>query len=173
MKTLIIILATALLLIPTAYADTESHSESTDSLGTKVTTNAKSKDSVGLTGTRLIETEAKTVRDPKGLMNKTTESYEHQAKIGSDGDVAETTKSVDTAGTARESNVEKNVSKNWFDSGTTTTVTRKEVTDPKGMLNKTETEIENKTTRNADGTIAEKSVTRKINGDKVFESKTP
>jgi hypothetical protein len=75
MKLFAFVLAMTLLIGSGAvFADTESHEEITTGAGTKITKDAVTKDSVGWTGTRKIEGESETVIDPKGLMNKTTES---------------------------------------------------------------------------------------------------
>lgn len=148
------------------FADSESHTEVTTKSGT-VVSDSSSKDSVGWTGTHTTEKDMTIVRDPKGLMNKTEETYHRETELARDGSGSDETSAVDAKGTLRNRKIEKEVSQHWLDSGNTTTTTRKDIVDPKGLMNKHETEVTEKVTRNADGSIAKRTITQEVDGEKV------
>ena len=149
-----------------AYAQNEgdSHSEVVDSAGTKTTIDKEHSDKVGLMGTHTTEMKGEKVVDPKGLNNKTKESYDQVTKVERNGDSEQKTTTVDAAGTKRELTTETDTSKNWT-GGNTVTTTRTEVVDPKGMMNRQKTEIEEKVVTDSQGRPT--SVTRSLNGEEV------
>lgn len=169
MKTSNLTLALLLAVTPSAFAENkaESHTETTDSAGTKIKTEKSHEASTGWTGTQKAEMEEETTRDPKGMFNKTTESSKTEVKAKTGGDRVETTESKDAAGTKQKVTKETDVDNNWG-GGTTTTTTTKKVTDPKGLMNKKTVEMEETVKRNADGTAAT-TVTKEVDGDTVSE----
>ena len=152
-----------------AFAENEAdvHTESTNSAGTSVKTDKSHSDTVGLTGTRKIESDTERVTDPKGLNNKVKESAHAKTTIKSDGDVAQEATTVDAAGTKRHVANETDTSKNWS-GGKTTTTTHTEVVDPKGLGNKQKVEVESEVATDAHGHT--KHVTKKVNGETVSET---
>ncbi len=170
MKALNRIILIALLSSAAVCVAEDSHlkASSTDSSGTTVTTEKTAKDSTGLLGNRKLETEERTVVDPKGLMNKTTTSRQIQEKTSPDSR-AQLKRSVDTAGTLREESTEKSVSKHWTDSGDTTTTTSRTTVDPKGLGNKQTAETKETVDRSPDG-AKKRTVTKSLNGETVSEN---
>lgn len=118
-----------------------------------------------------VERTVKTERsnDPDGLGNKTWSKDTVKAKMKIDGEGSEsaTHKSVDAAGTAHT--VDESINRDVKADGSVETTTEKKiVTDPKGLMNKTKTNIERTVDENADGT---KTITKKVDG-KTVESNT-
>ncbi len=168
------IFLTLCLVAPPAVAQAEEskreHTE-TNAAGTTVTTETSTDNSVGWGGTKKSTSDVKTVIDPKGLGNKLTSKSHVESKVQPNGDFNDSTKLVHGDGTKEIATNEKETSKNWMDSGKTTTTTRTHSVDPKGLLNKRETEVKETVVFNADGT-QQKTVTKEVNGEKVYEGST-
>lgn len=146
----------------------EAHSEVTDRQGTTTVTDSSKETDVSLTGTEKSKTKVDISRDPKGLMNKTKESAEVKSRVEKDGDGSLKAESKDATGTKKRVDVDVDVDKD-MDGTTTTTVETDEVVDPKGLMNKTKTETEEKIVTKPDGT-QERSVSKEVNGKTVSQS---
>src|SRR5215831_3484343 len=101
MRTLEIILSVALLGgASVALADNKSDtsSESTDAAGTSIKKDRSHKDTTGMTGTRTIEDDSKTVTDPGGLLFFFKDTATTEKKYQKNGDMSDETTTVDAAG---------------------------------------------------------------------------
>ncbi|MBX7138918.1 MAG: hypothetical protein K1X83_13160 [Oligoflexia bacterium] len=147
------------------------HSSVTNPDGTTVTVDKSHTTSEGWLGGKKYEADEKTVVDPKGLVNKQVASRHYERKAGSDGDVKEKAEYQHPDGTSEELSASKTTSEHLLDSGKTVTKTHARVVDPKGLGNKQEVEVTEKTEINPDGS-KRTTVSREVNGDTVSETKT-
>lgn len=147
--------------------DIDLHAKSVDESGTSVKRDQSHSDKVGLTGTRTIKDNKEKVTNPPGLNNETKEQAKTVRKYGANGDISEETTTVDKDGTARSVEDKTHTAKN-LTGGTTTTSTRTESVDPRGMLNQQKNTVEDKTTVSADGSTVQH--TKKVNGTTVSDS---
>jgi len=149
-----------------SYKDSSDVS-STDRAGTETKTKIREEGSVNSRGAVSSSYKATTSHDPEGMRNKTWSKTERSSTKKPDGGLrAESTaRDVDQHGTAHKAT--KNVKRDVESDGTVeTTVTEMEVTDPKGLMNKSSTERKKVTERLPDGTATHKS-TVKNNGETV------
>lgn len=149
------------------YSGTSKY-EGTDSTGAKVHSTIKEENSNTLTGKQKSHAKVETSRDPKGLGNKTWAKGETTATVDAKGNLKRetTASSVDAAGTGRES---KETAKTTVksDGSAETKVSKKIVTDPKGLMNKHTEELQETTQHAANGSDT-KIVKKEIDG-KVVE----
>ncbi len=148
-----------------AYAENEveTNSSAVTPDGTSIDKTRSHSDKIGITGTRTIEDETKITTDPSGLRNKSKEKAYSKKTIKKDGDTAQETTTVDGQGTRRTTLSEVDTTKH-LDGSVTTTASRKDTVDPRGMLNRRTTEVEESVTTEPDGTT---SVTKKKDGKQV------
>jgi len=152
--------------VATVNADSRTHTENTDSSGTSVTVDKSHQDSTNMLGTHTEKTDIERETDPKGLNNKTKETYHAEESTKPNGDRSAEVSGVDANGTAVKNTDSEKTRAHW-DGSKTTTETHTRVVDPKGLGNKSETETTNEVTHNADGSTTTK---RKVNGETTSET---
>lgn len=151
-----------------AMADSKSdtHSESTDLNGKKLTVDVSTTSSIDSAGTVKIEREYESTQDPRGLGNKTKAWAHTQSKTLINGERKNVEESVDNAGTARDYSAEVKVKRDTGGAGTTI-IKSKESVDPKGFLNKQTAEITKEIKSDSDGSVVSSTVTKEVNGKPV------
>ncbi len=146
------------------------YSETKEKSGATIIVNESSEQRVDARGTIEIENSHHRIRDPIGLMNRTSESVNTVSKIRASGDRSETVASVDTNGTSRTYSTDTEVKKHRT-GGKTEVVKSREVVDPKGLMNKQTTEIKEEVERKEDGSMVSRTLTTEIDGKLVSEER--
>jgi hypothetical protein len=175
MKSIHVLLSLSLLApfsMASAETTAKTHTEKTETDGTKVTTEYENKTSQGILGGSQKNTEESTVVvDPKGMMNKTTVERKTVRKVEDDGDYRNVDSKTNEAGTYEEVKSKKTTAKHWTDDGKKTTTSYKHTVDPKGLGNKQTVEVVEKNDVSP-GEKTERTVTKKVNGETVSEVTT-
>jgi hypothetical protein len=175
MKSLNALLFT-ILAIPAAIVNADDSGKTqvstTDRNGTTVTTETSHKDSVGYKGETKQTSEARTVVDPKGMMNKELVSKTSEKVVKPNGDYSRTDTIKHADGTFEKASSEKNTNEHLLDTGKTTTRTETHTVDPKGLGNKQSMEHEEKVVTEPDGS-SKKTVTQELNNRKIYEETSP
>jgi len=136
----------------------------TDAAGTTLKSKVQESEMKDSKGETRVVSKSETVQDPKGLMNKSWSEHETELRRDAAGnyekDIA--ARSVDAAGTSHT--VDEEIKRKVAANGASTTIVNKTITtDPKGLMNKHTTEVEEVTKRHADGTVT-KSVKNEVDG---------
>lgn len=147
--------------------DSKITTDATDASGTRVKREQEQERSKTLTGDTKTVTKLTTTTDPKGLMNKSKEEAEQTVKSDGEGNSDRTlsSKSVDDAGTLHKHKVETET-KVKSDGTLAVSQDDKQITDPKGLGNKTVVRTQTEKEKRPDGTVSTK-VTKKVNGETV------
>lgn len=166
---------TAFMLISTcsiamAEGSTEVKKSTTDSAGTTVTTENSRHEAVNSDGSDKVTEEAKTVVDPKGMMNEKSAIVQTEREKKENGDFTNSNTIKKADGTEVKESLDKSTASHWTDKGKTTTTTHSKSVDPIGLGNKRTEEVEKKVITNSKG-VEEINVTKKIDGETVFEEK--
>ena len=147
--------------------DSNVSTDTTDAAGTRIQREQEQVRSKTLTGDTKTVTKMTTTTDPKGLMNKSKEQAEQSVKSDGEGnsDRTLTSKSVDASGTLHKHRIDTETS---VKSNGTLAVTQddRQVTDPKGLGNKTVVRTQTEKEKRADGTVTAK-VKKQVNGETV------
>ena len=129
--------------------------EHVDGAGTNVIESTNKKRTILSNGA--IEDDVKTekIADPKGLMNKTTESKETATLVSPEGRITQQIRaeSVDSSGTKRDQSV-NTLETRKKDGTIETNIKNKLVTDPKGLMNKTVEESDTLVVQHPNGKIS-------------------
>lgn len=147
---------------------TESHVRSVDQHGTEIAQERTYEESKNLVVTKKEKLELSKVTNPKGINNQLTEKIQVEQKVASDGDRTMTVTGKDANGTALREVESKTTGKNWKGEATTTT-RHVEERDPKGLGNKSVTEVEKETVRHNDGTVTRNKI---VNGEEIESERT-
>lgn len=135
--------------------ETTVKSKETTEAGTSITSKTKDDVDMDSNGKASRTIKSSSTVDPEGLGNKKTHTgklkYEEKDNGGSSKTV--TSKDTDAAGTNTYTKEKKDVDVD-ANGNVTTTVTKDQVTDPKGMMNKTETTSK---TKMVNGVVTEES----------------
>jgi len=146
---------------------TDSSVVRTDSKGTTKTSDLKEELEVDSKGAQTLTSDSKNTTDPKGLGNETVTEKQSEVKTDArgsyNGEVTE--QSVDSKGTSHESEMTGHTEVNP-DGSTKTTITGKNVTDPKGLMNSKSTETKVVIENDGKGNFKD-TVTRKVDGKVV------
>ena len=136
-----------------AAGDVKTHlkTEATDAAGTVTKHDVEEKTEATAHGKR-AKLSHTVSRDPKGLMNKKTETSEATATYDSSGALKKKSsyEGVDAAGTSQRMTSETETARK-AGGGRRTVMKDKQVQDPKGLMNKHSTEKRTIVDRNADG----------------------
>jgi len=138
--------------------------------GTAEVKKSTTEDSAKSDGTVKVTEEAKTVVDPKGMLNEKSAIVHTEREKKANGDFTNTNTIKKGDGTEIKESIDKSTEGHWTDKGKTTTTTHSKSVDPKGLGNKKIEEVEKKVITNSKG-IEEINVTKKIDGETVFEEK--
>jgi hypothetical protein len=185
-----IIFSSALIAIPAWAADGKAHSEtkidtnadgtykgsstfeSTDSAGTTIKSKVEENETIGLTGKRKTSARVETVQDPKGLGNKSWAKGESNTVTDAHGNVTRDTegRAVNADGTMHNTDETVKSSRN-ADGSSEMKLSKKEVIDPKGLMNRQTVKTEEIVKHAANGAES-RTVKKELNGKTVQEETT-
>ena len=148
----------------------QNQSESVDGKGTKFTREGSTEKITDSSGTVRTVSEDANTKDPKGVMNKTTETKHTYSEVKANGESFKNENSVNAAGTSTDYSAEVKVDKNSV-GGKTTTITSKEAVNPKGLMNQQSAEVKKEVERDAKGSVVSETITKKIDGETVVDTK--